>query len=502
MNKLLVAVCALVSVAIPAAASADAGGAALQQLHKTFAGFSFGDGRIRSLSYVDTATALKGGTPQRTVSVRRIGLFYRSDVHDLKGNVGWSDGFTGNLFWYSDFNGLTVPVFGDSAKFDASVQLLFSDAIATLPWEAKGTQMVGGQSLSVVRAELPHAYPIELYLDPKTGAYVRGVIDPKGDHETTILVLAYGAAAPGTQIITKWRYDLGDDEHTLSKIAANGDVTNEDLHPPAQTAHWQFSNPAPFPVRLTKHRILVKAKVNGVEGLFVLDSGAQNILISGTFARRAGLHPMGHSELGGPDIDEKVDTGVASTIDFGGNILNDVTVYFGSKNLDEEGPDGLIGFDLFGGALVALDFDNSTMQISDSAGVDPEAIPGIHARVDLADGTPSVPMRLENRVDLYADLDTGNPEEALIPYDLPQREGLHFANEGYNDSGDDCGNLQTLQLGPIKFATPQACLSAAMTGHQALVGYQFFRGFGKVYFDYAAAELIFVAPLKPREAFH
>ena len=68
------------------------------------------------------------------------------------------------------------------------------------------------------------------------------------------------------------------------------------LHPPLQTAQWSFLNAAPFPIKFTRRRILVEAKVNGVQGLFILDSGAQNIVLSGTFARRAGLRAVGHGD--------------------------------------------------------------------------------------------------------------------------------------------------------------------------------------------------------------
>jgi hypothetical protein len=218
---------------------------------------------------------------------------------------------------------------------------------------------------------------------------------------------------------------------------------------------------------MTKDRILVQAKINGVEGLFVLDTGAQNIVVSGAFARRAGLEAMGHGQIGGPAIDEKVDTGIASTIAIGDAVLSNAMVYFGTKKLDDEGPDGLLGFDVFAGALVSLDVENSTLQIADPDGVDPLSLSGIHVRTDLGDGTPNVPMRLEPRIEIYAVLDTGNPAGILIPYDLPQREGRHLG------MGEDCGTLDTLTLGSISFMTPTACLSGAMTGHAVDRGLQF-----------------------------
>jgi hypothetical protein len=44
------------------------------------------------------SSALAESEPREVTKTRRIGLMYRSDVEDIKGKTGWSNGFTGNLF--------------------------------------------------------------------------------------------------------------------------------------------------------------------------------------------------------------------------------------------------------------------------------------------------------------------------------------------------------------------------------------------------------------------
>ena len=93
-------------------------------------------------------------------------------------------------------------------------------------------------------------------------------------------------------------------------------------------------------------------------------------------------------------------------------------------------------------------------------------------------------------------LDTGAPFMA-IPEDLVAREGLHFQAGEYD--GANCGMLDDISLGPVSLGNPGACGYLEPGGHDAIVGYEFFRAFAKVYFDYPAATMVFVAPQHPHE---
>jgi hypothetical protein len=480
---------AAAALALPLRASADDMSALLAK-HKAYVGFTFGDGSLKSLDVTEETSRDKDHSVARSLRWNRLGAVYRVDTRDIKANSGWSTGFTGNLFWYSDENGFTVPVIGDAAKSALSSDLLFTDAVAALPWLDRGTGRVGATTCRIVRVTQPNALAIDLYVDPATGAYKRAVIDPGGEYEATIDILGYADAEPGKKIISKWHCSDDDITHNDTQIVADAPVSDADLHPPAPSATWEFANPAPFPINLTPDRIVVKAKVNGVLGTFMLDTGAQNIFLSGAFARRAGLKALGHTQLSSLVGTEQNDTGKAATIDFAGNVLRDVTLYFGSGEFDDKAPDGLLGFDVFAGAFVTIDFVNSTLQIQDPGGIDVAATAGVHAAVDLGDGTPIVPMSVQKTVEVHAILDTGSPHEVLIPADLPERFGLHLSG------GTVCGRLDNITLGPIVYDEPTACALLTTGTREALVGYDFLKGLAKIHFDYQHAQLIFV-PRKP-----
>ena len=457
--------------------------------HKAFMGWQFNDAQTRDWQMTDTY-ADESGDARFVKVIKRIGALYRADTHSVKAHTNSSSGFTGNRFWYSDENGFTVPVFGGPAKVALAEDFFFTDAVAQLPWTNLHPVRKWKSVFSVVHVVQASgaAAPVDLYLDPATGAYAGIVIDPDGDNEETIRVVDYQVLG-GRHFFSHWKYDDTATVHAISEIKLAQTLVADDLHPPAQTAFWQFQNPQPFPIRLTSKRAIVKAKVNGVEGTFMLDSGATNIFLSGAFARRAGLKALGHAQATTLYGNEKQDTGKADTIEIGGNTLHEVMLYFGSPETDVTAPDGNLGFDLFAGAIVTLDFENSSLQIQDPATVDVAAIPGVRASVDLNAGTPVTTMYVQGKATtVNATLDTGAPEMMWISFDLVTKHGLHLTVPARN--GFACGFLDDMSIGPIVYVKPNACMAGMSSTRDVLLGYDFLKGLSKLYFDYRDATLI------------
>ena len=463
--------------------------------HQAFMGWKFGDAAMLNVESTDTSSE----DPTKPLFVEhtlRVGTIYRTDIQDVKGNTKYYKGFTGNLFWYSDDNGFTVPVQGDPARFELADDVFFSDALEKLPWKVTGKKHIWDKDYTVVRISADSTGNIDLYVDPQTGAYGGAVMDAGGDYEKTYHILAYGQAAPGKQMIVKWKQEDSKATHVVDQFHVGGTITNDELHPPARTAQWTFANTAPFPITLNEdeHRVIIKAKVNGVEGTFLLDSGAANIFLSGAFARRAGLTSVGHIMVYTLYGTQTNDTGKASSIEIGGNTLSNVTVYFGSPNVEKDAPDGLMGFDLLAGAFVTLDFDKATLQFQDPETVDPTKVPGVHVAADLSEGQPQVKMQIQGKtVTVNTILDTGSPAYVLVAYDLPSKYRLNFSTP---DGQHGCGSLDDMTLGPIVYQRPITC-TAGMEGRTALVGYDFLKGLGQLHFDYSRGGLIMTPKAKP-----
>ena len=462
-------------LAFPGSGRAD-DSAWLKNLHRTYTGFTFGDGTIHTLAY-DFVETFKKDTLDHG-HVVRAGLAYREDVHWKREGTDDSDGFTGSVFWYSDENGFPTKLSGNGVPIVYAEDLVTTDAIAALPWKYEQTVNYFGADLAVVRVTLTNGFPIDLYVDRASGAYKRIVLDPQGAYETELDNITYTEARPGLRVITAMQYGTSDDHLTFSNVTLNPIVSDADLRPPPQSAQWSFGT-APIPITLTHDRVVVHATVNGVTGTFLLDTGAAGIFFTGDFARRAHIATAtGHTEVSSLYGTEKSDIGHVDALQIGDSTLHNVTVYYGMGDFDTWGPDGLLGYGALAGTYTSIDFKNSTMTLRSATDVDPSTAGGTVVTASFADGQPAIPMLLNKTLAFDAIVDTGNPGGVIIPARIVSGYGLHLSG------GLDCGELDTLSIGAINYYSPQACVAYGDAGRILLIGMDFLKQLDRIDFDY------------------
>jgi hypothetical protein len=489
-----------------APAAPDDAAAALLAKHRAFVGWQFGDGSFRTLRLARERVESDGAVTQRATEYR-AGIVYRNHyVFPKRADAVEDTGFTGSVFWSTNQNGFTTPLYGDLAKFRLSYALLFNEGTTVLHGVMGGAVSVDGKQLQSVNLDVPNADAIQVDVDPDSGAYVRAVIDPGGDEETTVRILSYTDVAPGKKMIGSFR--IGDDtrdQYTYKRIEPNVAVTDADLHPPPARASWTFANPKPFPIAVTPQRVLVDAKVNGVKGRFILDTGANSIFLNRTFADRAKLTKLNVSgAAAGLYGTEPSDTRRADAIEIGGSVLSDVVVEatdFNARDyrgLDRQNYDGLLGYDVFAGALVTVDFQAQTMTIADPAAQrgDPN---GLGILTDTSGWIPTIPMTLNRSIAVKAMLDTGDPGAIVFGPDILYKYHLRMARNIGVRAGIgsvECGNVDTLQVGPITYYGEMACKldTDLINGRRILVGLDFLRHF-TVVFDYQRGR-VFLQPLR------
>ena len=487
---------AVIATLISARADAFSQDAQAQDLlakHRTYVGWQFGDGTFSSMRITGRISDETGKITESFEMLSK-GLVYHNAYTERKlGNVTEHRGFTGNLFWSSDINGFTTPVYGDYAKYLASFTLLQQEGTTELPATFVQNKMVDGKSAGVVRVTLENGDPIDLYVDRATGAYLRATIDPDGSYETTIHILSYRDVLPGKKMIASYRIDDDKDVHTYETFEPNAAITDEQLHPPGATASWAFGGQDSFSISLTHYRILVDASVNGVMGRFILDTGADAIVLDDRFADRANAPALrGNGEAGTMYGAVKTRVRRVDALGLGGATLHNVLVYSEDfrdrdyRGLDRTGYDGLIGYDLFAGAVVKLDVYASKMTILDPS-TDLSAMRGLPLLVDISGGVPAVPMTLNKSIAVNALLDTGNPGIVFMSPELAKKHHLPIASLG-------CGHLETLTIGPITYAGQAVCVADFPSTGDMLLGYDFLKHFDYV-FDYPHGRL-FMTPNK------
>jgi predicted aspartyl protease len=413
---------------------------------------------------------------------------------NVKRGTSTSSGFTGRIYWSSDENGFIRPELGDAQKFNVAYDLLFNEATSAMPGTVRGVESIDGVETTIVRVTSDYSDAIDLYIDPQTGAYKRAVIDPNGTYETVLDIDAYADALTGKKIISKWHGESGR-FHEWTHIAANALVTDSDLHPPKQTATWTFAAPHPIPIKLTQSRIYIDAKVNGVPGRFILDTGASGIFLKQSFADRAHVKPFDVAKAGG--VGGAIATSVVrvDSIEIGGNKLSNVIA--DAQSLARFDADGLMGFDLLAATIANLDLSNQQLTLYDPSSMSVDTNSGIVATVDLSTGQPRLPMKLNGRIDVNALMDTGDPYYVLYGHDLIYKYGLTTLRAEALMAGVggyelvNCGVIDQLSVGPVVYQMPSACESSSFTGRNILVGLDFLKNFDFV-FDYSHAHIVMI----------
>lgn len=376
----------------------------------------------------------------------------------------------------------------------------------------RDTAVVDAVTTSIVRIAPEAGDPIDLYVDPATGAYKRVVIDPGGTYETSIDILSYANALPGKKIISKWRTTGGKETVEWTSLAANAAVTSEQLHPPAPSAIWSFDDrPVPIVVdnsapviyatsvqtRGARRAISVNATFNGVPGHFIVDTGADGILLLDSYADRIHATTLTTAAAGGIGSDTlKTTVKHVDAMTIGGNTLSNLVVTSGDLDFGA-GVDGLIGFDLFAGAVVDMNLDTQQMTLHDPATYAPDAPHGVVMTVDLSTGQPTFPMKLDG-IDVNAILDSGNSANVAYSPDLRTKYGLRMiATQTIGVSGvggaemESCGHVNSISVGPIVYDDAPACESPSFGGRDILLGFDFFKNFNFV-FNYPQAQLILI----------
>jgi Aspartyl protease len=478
------------------AATADASVQTLLEKHRTFAGWQLGDGTFATLRLHRRYADAEGNTTQ-VATERRAGLLYRTTTVLPNGEpVTDESGFTGNVFWTSSQNGFTTPLYGDLAKARYSYDLLFNEGTTALSGASRGTEAIGGKPYASLRLDVPEADPIDVDVDPDTGAYVRAVIDPGGRQETVVRILSYVDVA-GKKLIGSYRIGDGPQgTYRYSQVEPNVPVSDAELHPPPAQARWTFSNDKPFPIETTSKpsRVVVDATVNGVKGHFIVDTGASAIFLNEGFAERAKAAKVADAGVAvGLYGAQRATVRRIATMEIGGNTLSNVLVEaqnFNSSNywgLDDRDYDGLLGYDFFAGAVVTLETAAKRMTIADPALaiVDPQ---GLGVLVDTSNRIPTVAMTLNKTIAVNAMLDTGDPGTVVFGPDILYKYHLRMARSIGTRAGAgsvECGNIESLQLGPISYGGAAACKveSGLVSGRNVLVGLDFLQHFA-IEFDY------------------
>ena len=489
---------AIVALTLPSPIRADDEAAALLAKHRAYVGWEFGDGSFKSMRVETVATRV--GKDGKTDEVSRSVDLQRGVVNHLvrtSSGASGNSGFTGSVYWFSTRNGFTIPRLDDGRKTTLALTILFGEATTTLPAKVVRHETVQGTAVVVIREEIPNAVPLDLYVDPATGAYVRALVDPDGT-PTQVDIDGYGQIVPGKRAIVAYHY-AGEDIHRARSITPNVVVTDAELHPPAPRATWTFGSGEPFYVDVQEQRIYVDVEVNGVQGRFILDTGAGSVFLTPAFAAKAKVRFQEGTATGyGVTGAMTVRSAQVDAIRFGdGSKLQNVLVTVGQSNVEA---DGLMGFDFLAGAIVDLNLDDKKITLYDPKLAAPSPAGGVVVVPDLSTGQPIVPAKLNGTIATRGVLDSGNPSTVLLNSEMKFKTRTVvdktqlaaqrlFGGVGDRYAAEECGQLGSIELGAISYSHVPACFAPTWPENETLLPLDFIKNFNLV-FDYPDDQII------------
>ena len=147
---------------------------------------------------------------------------------------------------------------------------------------------------------------------------------------------------------------------------------------------------------------------------FILDTGAQSILVDASVLRAAGLTGQGAMEVRGAGRSGGLEVATLPRLDVDGAKMDDVIVSSLDLSRDLAGGmkiDGILGYPFFASALVELDFQNHVLRFGPPGSFVPK---GTRIALDVDRELAEATFQLNNRLDAPFIIDTGNSSEMLL----------------------------------------------------------------------------------------
>lgn len=244
---------------------------------------------------------------------------------------------------------------------------------------------------------------------------------------------------------------------TAVKIIANKKIAPE-IFAPFVPSRLLASGPVTVPLVEEQGALYTKVTIHGRTFNFLIDSGAQGIVLDSRVATRLGLLPEGSfeargaSRMGGIGVtsldqihigDAILPVGTASILDLAGATEGRFPI------------DGILGYPLFGSSMVQIDCAKKTMTLAVPGGL---AAAGTKFDIDVDRELPEMQADVDGIEGRFL-IDTGNGNELLLFHDFVDAHRgmlgptLHLAPPSFGVGGSTRSyraNVDVLDIGPFR----------------------------------------------------
>ncbi|MBV9271565.1 MAG: aspartyl protease family protein [Candidatus Eremiobacteraeota bacterium] len=309
-----------------------------------------------------------------------------------------------------------------TADFIGSDEFLRSPQYATV---VGNEQLPAARNVTHIRVSPPGGQAEDVYVDAKDGMIDRVAFDDV-DGITTIDYSDYKTIG-GVLVAMKEVTSNGDHEYdlvqTATRVKIDKALENSVFDVPASST-VAVNGSVTVPIEERNGHLFTQVSVHGKSLRFLIDTGAQGVVLDGKVALQLGLMPEGRLQVTGAQRTGGLGMAPLDAVQIGGATLPTGIVSvldLSEQNTGLENVDGILGFPFFASADVKIDPNRLTMTIAKPGGL-------------VKDGTP-IPVDIDrelveiegkiNGIEGRFVIDTGNSIELLVfrPF-LDRHNGL------------------------------------------------------------------------------
>jgi predicted aspartyl protease len=323
----------------------------------------------------------------------------------------------GDRYWDADSNGDVRELTGVLGRRSRTQHFIDSGDFAKSPQccTYRGRVRIGDLGTYALDVAASSGETETLYLDAQTFLPDRIAYDDD-DGRTTIDFSDWrdvsGHHFPFKSVVSNGDHAFDTTQVTTS-VSLAGPIPDQ-VFAPLVPRSIAMSAPETLNLELDQGHLYAPVTIAGHHYTFLLDTGAQDIVLNKHVAADLGLAPIGAFEASGATRTGGLQIVKVDEIDIGSGKLTNIvasTIDLGASTEGAFRIDGVLGYPFFAAATVQLDYDAKTMTFGPPGSVAPL---GERISVQVDRSFPEATLRLDGRTDAPFIIDTGNAGELLL----------------------------------------------------------------------------------------
>jgi len=323
----------------------------------------------------------------------------------------------GDRVWYADADGDVREFTGILARRGRTEHFIDSGEFAKHAERcvSRGATVIDGRAANALDVTAPGGETERLYLGAASGLPMRLAYDDD-DGRTTIDYSDWRNVG-GRRFAFRSVVSNGDRPYDTTQVTTTVDITSK-IEPGvfAPLISRRIDMPAPETLAIESHdgHLYAPVRIGTHRYQFLLDTGAQNILIDKRVARELGLVPTGSLEASGASRTGGLQLAKVDDIAIGAGHLHDIvvtTIDLGASTAGAFRIDGILGYPFFAASVVRLDPLGKSMTFGPPGSIEPV---GERLPLELDRAFPEAKLRLNATIEAPFIVDTGNAAEVLL----------------------------------------------------------------------------------------